>query len=442
MTIARAESEAGIGEDMAGPAQEHIHQLRYIRFGVVALLCLSLAFSALTVNFQALTSPKSNRYWRVIELWTEQGISSTFGLWIQGGSRKLFQINDDSTPVQILYSHSSTGFLLPIYLVERLVTLARGRPSGVLLQLYSQIVVLLGAIALSFLAIRIARRRQAEPIFAGTVGLAAGLIWQNFFHNLAFASEIYPSTVSSALIIFVLLLRDKLDGAPTTARRRIHGLIAVTMFWMALSDMVPAGFLPLSVGLLSFYGVGPVLTRRTWLLVYVFPVVVGFLVLSGQVWLAQRYSAIPLMGTPLVTRMGLQGLGRWGLGGHWQILSNLRETWRWPGFAALALVGLIVTLIEYRDRGSAANALDLSHVASPLLIYIFVAAVFSQAVLIHPYIYDLFVIIPSVLLVVVYLPLHARRWYPNTGAIALGTLMFAMVYVWVSLVDYAIFVNR
>jgi hypothetical protein len=130
------------------------------------------------------------------------------------------------------------------------------------------------------------------------------------------------------------------------------------------------------------------------------------------------------------------------VGGHWQIFSFLRETWRWPGFAALALVGLIVTFIEYRDHSNAANALDLSHVASPLLTYVFMLAMFSQAVAIHPYIYDLFVILPSVLLVVVYLPLHARRWYPHTGTIALGTLMFAMVYVSVSLVDYAIFVNR
>jgi hypothetical protein len=63
-------------------------------------------------------------------------------------------------------------------------------------------------------------------------------------------------------------------------------------------------------------------------------------------------------------------------------------------------------------------------------------------VAIHPYIFDLFLIIPSVLLVFVHGPILLARRYNHTGLIAVTVLFSALWYVWISLTAYATYVAR
>jgi hypothetical protein len=62
-------------------------------------------------------------------------------------------------------------------------------------------------------------------------------------------------------------------------------------------------------------------------------------------------------------------------------------------------------------------------------------------VAIHPYIFDLFLIIPSVLLVFVHGPTLLARRYNHT-LIAVTVLFSALWYVWISLTAYATYGAR
>ncbi len=413
-----------------------------IHWLIFLVLFGSLTFSAMTVNKERLRRVDENRYWELIRIWNERGFVTTFGTWLHV-VRPTFYQNKDDTPGLYAYSHSGTGFLIPIYLVEKMVILIRGRPSAFLFQIYSQIVVLVGAFFMAMLSARISLRHCGDHLFAYTLAVSAGLVFQNFIHNLNSAKEIYPSTVGSVLLIVIVYLRERYESGSSIERTWIGALIGFAIFWMAFSNVVViAGFYVGAVGLLSMYGIGPKVSLREWLRAYMLPVVVAYGLVQGQLLLAQIFLNVPAIGTSVLMRMGLKGLDSFKLGGHWMILTHGRDKWAWFGFAGLALVGLFGMLITLRDPKNENDSKDMAHVLSLVLTYLFFALAFSELVVVHPYIFDVFLIIPSILVVIVYGPLILRRYYHHPRLIALGVLVFSVGYVWVSLVDYAIMVSQ
>ncbi len=80
---------------------------------------------------------------------------------------------------------------------------------------------------------------------------------------------------------------------------------------------------------------------------------------------------------------------------------------------------------------------DLDGVLTPIVVWVCLAAVFSELVSIYLYIYDVFLMIPAVLLVFVHGPLLVARYYRHQGVIALSVLLGALWYVWSSLATYS-----
>jgi len=401
--------------------------LRLARLSILAALCLSLTFTALTVNRERLQDVQTNRFWRVCQIWNERGFFRTFGLWLEFRDPGYYS----TTGPKALYAYrgSSTGFLVPLYVVERLIQAVRGRPSVVVFQLYSQVVVLAGAYILALIGLRVALRRGATLAFAWTCALGAALVFQNFIHNLDRAREIHHSTVSIVLMLAVLLLGDRSPDRPRWA----PALTAALVFAMALSDHITnTAFFVLALGLLSFYGVGPVIPRQEWTLAYVAPALLGALVFQAQLWLGRAVLGVSSIGSPLLFRMGLTNSQ---YDSHRLIFTFLRPPWSWGGFAALAAVGLVVVLAAHRDPK--ADSRDLPPVLAPLLVHLLLFTFFPNLVVIHPYVFDVFLIVPSVLVVLVYVPVIAMQRYRRPGVVALAVLMFSLLYVSISLVDYS-----
>jgi hypothetical protein len=270
-------------------------------------------------------------------------------------------------------------------------------------------------------------------VFAGTLGLAAGLVFQNATYNLHRAREIHHSTVFLTLMIVVLYLRERWFERLKKSDLTAAIVIATLMLWMAVSDhIVNSAFFALAIGLLAFYRVSPPLSLRRWSSLYVLPVLAGEALFQLQLWLGRKYLGIPSLGSPLLLRLGL-GDSQFS---HAQILTFLRPPWSWWGLAVLATVCLVAVLIVRSLPDDDQNQRDLDPVLSPILVWIFLAAVLSELVSIHPYLYDLFLIIPSILLVFVHGPVLLTRYYAHPGLIALSVLIGATWYVWLSLSAY------
>jgi hypothetical protein len=415
------------------------------RFPWVAALVLSavLCLTAGTVNRERLHDPTTNRYYtHVFKYWNSLGIRS-FGLWLNDEAPSFYQQGDTLSRLHF-YGHSSTGFIVPAYIVDRVITSVRGRSSGFVVQLYSQVIVLASSLLISLIGFRIGVRRGLPPLVAGTFGLCAGLVFQNFKHNLAQASEIMPTSVSVLLMLVVIYSRDVAWDGPAILARRLDWVIGTAMFWMTLSDLVivPA-FFGIAVGLVALYGISTRLTLRRWALVYVTPVILAFGLFRLQLALGRAYlGGVTAIGTPDLVRMGLNGRDTLGLGGHRMILTFLRDQWAWWGFAGLALAALVLVLFHCRRAKDDVASRELTGLLPMMITYILLASAFSELVLIHPYIYDLLLIVPSALLVCVHAPVAVSLWYPRQGLVALVVLMFSLMYVWVNIVDYAMMVKH
>jgi hypothetical protein len=412
--------------------QQHPFTPRFVQAGILIVLCAVLLLSSLTVNRSSLLTIGTNRFWRVTQIWDEQGFLRSCGLWLERIDPAFYR--QTGAPGLYAYANSDTGFLIPIYLVEKVLTVVRGRPSELLFQLYSQLVILVGAFFLAMIGMRAAIRRGQGALVAGTLGLAAGVVYQNTIHNLHRAREIHHSTVFLTLMILALFVRQRWFESNNQPRSRVSALIAVLMFGMAVSDhVVNPLFLALALGALSLYRVSSPMGLKHWALVYLLPVVSGWLLFQLQLGLARLYFGVSSMGSPLLLRLGLGNTGF----AHLEILTTLRPPWSWWGLGLVAAVSLVAVLLVRGTPGDEQNQRDLEPILVPILVWVGLASVFSEMVAIHPYIFDLFLIIPSVLLVFVHGPLLIAQRYPHSGIVALGVLVGAFWYVWASLAAYS-----
>jgi hypothetical protein len=401
---------------------------------ILVILCAVLTFTALTVNKKQILNVGTNRFWGVCQIWEQNGFLNSYGLWLERINPAFYR--QQGPPGLYAYANSDTGFLLPIYTVERALVIIRGRPSRALFQLYSQLVVLAGAFFLALLGMRIAMRRGHDLLFAGTAGLAAGVVFQNVMHNLDRAREIHHSTVFLTLLIVLLYVRERWWERLRDGSTGLSVLVAGLIFAMAISDHITnAGFLVLVIGVLAVYGQVPRMSLRRWSATYLAPVAVGFVIFQLQLWLARTHLGIDSIGSPVILRFGFGNTGF----AHPQILSHLRPPWSWWGLASLAAVCLVAVLAR-RSESAEEDRRDLEPVFIPILVWTCLAAVFSEMVAVHPYLFDLFLIIPSVLLVFVHGPVLLARFYKNTGLIALAVLFGAFFYVWMSLTAYATYI--
>ncbi|MEA2417145.1 MAG: hypothetical protein QOI58_3802 [Thermoanaerobaculia bacterium] len=401
----------------------------YLFFLIPGLI--SLGYSWMTVQQRLVpllsTSADPQRAHTILVRWLDHGYFASHGL--------LWPVADGST----IYRSATGAHMISAFLVEKIWIGITGRYGWKLLALHNELLVLLTAALLALLCYRTARRFGATPVPAFVAGVAAQSVWLTFPDVLSVfwhASEQVTGTF--AAIGFLLLEERALDGGRT---RRLTILQALAMFALAYIEiMVAVGFVASYLAALLLLR-GERIPWKRLAAVLILPPMFAAAIYGVQLLSAKaeaRRTGVKLYGSGFLYRSGLDGdamfygehldiaFGRDMLRAHRD--GNTRFLFHWPGLFFAGAISLLAVFAAYlRGRAPRIAIIVLVTLTGPYLIY---AAVFSQAVVLHPYLYDVLLMTPLVIALFGMMPALAESLTGRTGLIILIALFAAM---WLSM---------
>jgi hypothetical protein len=341
-------------------------------------------------------------------------------------------------PNKMTFVRNSTGaFMVSGFIVEKIYVTAFGHYSYRLLALHNQVVTLiLGALA-GLLSYRLARRFGLESLLAFSVGAGVTIVVFTNPECLQLYWELNPQMYALLFALVYLILEEwSLDRSP-----RHRGLLiaqAGAVFLMTAMEMVFALCFAASLA------AAIVLLRRgesfrRFLLVVVLPLVAALALYQLQIKIATaRYPDAPTVGSSMLFRTGLDGdasvygdhldiaFNRSVPRGNWGTPEIQKYFFRWPTVFALGVVSLVAVFIAFiRGRAPRLAVETLVALTGAWVLY---AAVFSQAVKVHPWLYDLLLFTPLAIALFALAPSLLESLTGRTGAIVLVIVFSAFWY--------------
>jgi hypothetical protein len=390
-----------------------------------------LAFTLVTVqdhDSETLANwSQSKRTQFSVSWWLDHGYFSSFGLLVRPAPQ----------PPGYRYYVSSTGaHLISGFLLEKVYSAVAGHPSWRLLAWHNQVCTLIVAALLGLLAFRLAQRAGLRPLHALVLALSVEIVHFTFPDNLALFFEMNGRPFFLLFAIVFLLIEERCTDRRMPAATLAQAAAAFLLVWMEY--VAGAAFLT------SFAVVTAVLQReqvpvRRIVFAVIAPALLAFS-LFGVQRLLVRINHLPADGSTFLFRSGLDGSSLY-YGDHLDIAMrrdpvrlnfpyNREYLFRWPWLffaATAALVGLLVAAM----RGRVATMMTVS-LLSLLGSYLLYAAVFSQAIKIHPYLFDVLLFTPLILALFAAAPSVVESATDHRG-VAVAIVFF--LAVWVSMVQ-------
>jgi hypothetical protein len=407
----------------------------FLAFLLVGTLMLIAAY--LTVHDrrpeELLASPGANRAHMVVSRWMTDGYFHYAGMLVH-----------HPTETKI-YRSWSGSYMVSLFVIESLYHAARGHYSWRLAALHNQIASLLLAALTGLLSFRISRRIGLDARLAFASGSAVVILLFTFPSNLAFYWEISSQLLWTVSAMLFLLIDERcLDGRRT---RTLSAAQAGAAFLMTTIEG-PAGLAFVA----AFGATTFLLEQREWqwkryVLICVIPLLAAFALYGAQRGIiAKRFPEGSLTGSELMFRTGLDGESRY-YGDHLDIAygrdgvrQNLkfhrRYLFRWPWVFVLGSVATLLIFGAYttgRAPGFAVEAL-----AALIGTWVLYAAVFSQAFVIHPYLFDPLLFAPLTVALFALAPALAETMSKRSGAIVLIVVFCACWYAMFQMRLYAL----
>lgn len=392
---------------------------------------LLLAFVFLTVHRRPATQLAANlgaaRTHTAVMNWSTRGYFASCGLMVRA----------DTSPPQI-YRSSTGGWLLSSFVLEKLWMAATGRYSWRLIAWHNQVVLVLTASLLALLAYRLARRLGVELLHAIALGIAVELVHFTFPSNLAGYWELGGQAFAMLFLVIFLLCEE----------RRLTVLQAAAMFALTYMEYILGVMFLVAFAIVSLLlPERPPLRRLLYVLVI--PCVAALSVFGVQRLalrqLEQRH-AVTVEGSPFAFRSGLDGDATYytdhlGIAFRRDIARanfpvNRETLFRWPALFFAGVLALLATLAAYaRDRVPRVAGLVPVSMAGAYLLY---ATVFSQAVVVHPYLYDRILVAPLVLAAFALLPALLEQFTTRRGVVVTVAVFCALWLCFFQLRLYAL----
>ena len=363
-------------------------------------LCLGigmLLYAWKSVHRDAVALERTNV---AITHWLEHGYFASSGM----------MFIDDAT----IYRWTTGGYLVTALLAAR---------AGIPLIVHNMIVSLLLAIALALLAYRLARRCGVSRLHAFVLGAAVQGVQFTFPENLALVSEVSPQAY--ALLAAAIFLQSE---------------SRIAAFALVYLEPVFGTFF------LASYAVASLLLReeRRVLWSLLLPWIAAIGVYGAQVGYASTLD-VKLAGSSMLYRTGLDGDTQF-YRDHRDIADQARDAvrghgnvhlYRWPTLLIAGTIAAIVSIAAYIARRAPRHAfLALVSLLGGYLLY---AAIFSQAVALHPYLYDTLLATPLILALFAIAPALVEVWTRRSGAITVLTLFAA---IWLAAYQLRIYAIR
>jgi hypothetical protein len=398
-------------------------------FFVIAGL-IALGYSWMTVQHRLVPqlSSAAEPIWshNVVTHWIDRGYVASHGL--------LWPTADGKT----LYRNGTGALMLSSFVAEKIWIGVTGRYGWRLKAIHNLLVAVLISALLALLAYRLARRFGAAPLAAFILAVSAQMVWLTFPDNLALFWQLTAQTWCLAAALFFLLLEEAaLDGRRTRRITVPQGLavFALAYFEFVLAVMFLAAWLA-TVFLLR--GERPTLKRLLVMLLLPFVAAMSIYGLQLLGARSERSKGVTVVGSGFLYRSGLDGdamfygdpldiaFGRDVV--RAQRAGNKEFLFRWETLFFAGVAAVLILLAAYL-RGRAPRIVIII-LMTLLGTYLLHAAVFSQLVALHPYLFDVLLMTPLVLALFVALPALVEVRTGGTGLIILIVLFAA---AWTSL---------
>jgi len=366
----------------------------------------------------------------IITHWTNHGFFASYGmLW--------------PTPDEKFIYRSGTGaFMVSGFLVEKVWMAMTGHYGWRLLALHNEVVLLLIASLLALLAFRLARRLGADPIHAFILAVAAQMVWFTFPESLSGYWLLSEQTwCLLPAIVFLLLEERALDGGRT---RLLTALQALAIFALTYIEYVVGTMFIVSyvAAIFLLRGDRPPIKRMAAMLLL--PWVCAF-ALYGIELLGVRHvskqTGAKLTGSDFSYRSGLDGDAMF-YGDHLDIAfgrdvvrgGRSPHLFRWEWLFLCGIAAVLATLAAHiRGHVPRIAVVALIALIGSWLLY---AAVFSQAVALHPYLFDVMLATPLILALFAIVPALVESRTNQTGMIVLLAIFAA---TWLSMFQLRVY---
>lgn len=377
---------------------------------------------------------RSTRPQKSVAYWMKHGYFNSGGMTVRS-----------SAEIPLYFYRSTTGgLLISTFVAEKAYSAVMGRYSWRLQALHNQIVTLFTAALFGLLAFRISTRFGSPPLHALVLGGAIEILLYTFPGSLAEYWELTGRTFFLMFSAIFLLIEER------SLERRTRLLVAAqavaTFLLTYMEVMAGMGFIVSYAAIMLILRSHRSVLKRV-AMTSILPAVLALLVFTGQrMWVETRHPDIPLQGSTFLFRSGLDGSAAYYVS-HLDIAygrkharanfpPNQEHLFRWPWmfFAGVTAV-LVAVLAAIRGLIPQAAIVSLLSLLGSYLLY---AAVFSQAFVIHPYLYDIMIYTPLVFALCVVLPSLVESVTEYRGVAIIAVFFLA---IWVSMVqlrDYAL----
>jgi hypothetical protein len=398
-----------------------------------------LAFTYFTVHRRTAAELASNSNARrtnfSITYWVEHGYFSSFGLLVRSAPAE---------PGVQYYLSSTGGHLVSGFLLEKAVHLFRGHTSAKVLAFHNQIITLIAAALLGLLGFRLAQRMGMSAHHALLLAVCVEAVHFTFPDNLTGFWELAGRQPFLLFATLFLLIEERSLEGRTRQLTILQGIAAFLATYME--------YLAGLAFLASWVMVSLMLRRdrvsvKKLLAITIFPALLALSLFGAQRLLLETFQPkAPTTGSDFFFRSGLDGSSQYYgdhldiayrrdiARGNWPQNRPYLFRWQWLFFAGTAA---LVTILIFGARGRIPE-LILSALLALLGSYVLYGALFSQAFVIHPYLFDVLLFTPLVLAVFVIAPAFFESMTAHRGVFVAAVFFVAVWLCMVQLRHYAL----
>ena len=373
----------------------------------------------------------SQRSRQIITYWREHGYLES------GGLMPFSSAFWSGPPEKLVFYRSSTGgYMISGYVIERVAMALTGRYHPLLLAIHNELMMLISAALGALLVDRLLIRIGLRTVDAVMLTCAAELVFLTFPEVQAQYWELSAQPAALPFAFLFLLL----DG-PNVRSARVRAAQGAAAFVLVYFEFILGFFFLASYAAFSLLATEPRPKVRALLTKAALPAAAALILFAAQLaYVRARHPEVPLEGTSFMARTGLDGDVQY-YRDHRDILAgrdlaarnfppNSKLLFRWPSLliAGILATGFVIVAGTVQRRLRPILCVVTSFVGG----YVLYAALFSQAVVIHPYLYDLVIATPLIFSLFAFAPaiLEVRR--STTGVMP---LVVAFVAIWYSMVQ-------
>lgn len=367
---------------------------------VGAIVACLLHFTVFFRPIEQVMKP-SRRMHHSIIFWIDYGFFKHGGL--------TFSESPEVNPNALVYKSRAPAYMYPLYIANVLNYWRSGQKFSLRLYvLYNQVLLWFSAACLGFLGVRLAKRLGSAPLLALVCGITGQIIFHTFPYNLDKYFEVYPIQFLCLFMVWLFIVED-LDLE--RSHQTFHILRGLCLFLLIYFDKAH------SLPGLGTYFLALILLNNTLpikkIVQLLVPMFLGVAFHGIQLgWVKLRFPQISFVGATFLWRSGLDGATN-----HVGILTPDQLGADNVFLRNIGLLALVLILWFFLRGGQRILKFPMLLAFTAIGFYVVPGYLFSQALLIHPYVFDIFLASASILIFCYILVPYLENKTGNTGVI-------------------------